>query len=118
MKSTNRSRELLAAVAKGEVPAMWKKYAVPELPINSWCANHVALQFKPPTHLRALVASSMHGEGSRCPNTLLLHRIADFVLRVEQTTRVAEVVMQGAKDGVPGLPDPVRNHGVPKRYQR
>lgn len=44
MKSTNRSRELLAAVNKGEVPAMWKKYPVPELPINAWIADFITRQ--------------------------------------------------------------------------
>ena len=44
MKSTNRSRELLAAVNKGEVPPMWRKYAVPDLPINAWIADFILRQ--------------------------------------------------------------------------
>lgn len=41
-RSTDRTRAIQAALLKGEVPAIWMKYPVPELTVNQWVADFVA----------------------------------------------------------------------------
>jgi len=40
-RSTNRTRDIQAALLKGEVPSIWLKYPVPPMSVNAWVTDFV-----------------------------------------------------------------------------
>merc|ERR1711871_1312178 len=40
-RSTDRTRAIQASLLKGEVPPIWLKYPVPEIPVNAWVSDFV-----------------------------------------------------------------------------